>query len=281
VALADNRQPSASYVQNGLGQRVIKVNKATGETLHYHYDLSGRLLAESTDKGQVIREYLYRDDQLVGLISEGLLYYVHTNHLGAPQLITDSSQQVVWAADYMPFGEAAVTVNQLENPIRFPGQYYDGEMGTHYNYYRNYDPSLGRYIQSDPIGLEGGLNRYGYVDGNPLVYIDPDGLRGVPALPPRIIRLYPNGRKSRATHDALSSLPDNVGAFPTGKSGGGACGPIFGCSLPWIEVEVCDCPNLEVSNSCRSPSELSFRADKRSDPSCFCYKKRIVDTSRL
>jgi RHS repeat-associated protein len=60
----------------------------------------------------------------------------------------------------MPFGEAMVTVSKIENPIRFSGQYYDGETGTRYNYYRNYDPSLGRYIQSDPIGLEDGLVRY-------------------------------------------------------------------------------------------------------------------------
>jgi RHS repeat-associated protein len=81
----------------------------------------------------------------------------------------------VWSADYLPFGEAAVTGTQ-EVYSRFPGQYYDEETGLYYNYFRDYDPSLGRYLQSDPIGLQGGLNTYGYVGGNPLKYIDPLGL---------------------------------------------------------------------------------------------------------
>ena len=88
----------------------------------------------------------------------------------------DEQQNVVWKAQYDAFGEANIEVEQVEFNLRFPGQYYDGETGTHYNYYRDYDPSLGRYVQSDPIGLRGGINTYGYVLQNPVMLIDPFGL---------------------------------------------------------------------------------------------------------
>ena len=75
-----------------------------------------------------------------------------------------------------PFGEKQVTTNTLDNDARFPGQYLDKETGLHYNYFRDYDPTIGRYIQSDPIGLQGGVNTYGYVRGNPLRFVDTLGL---------------------------------------------------------------------------------------------------------
>ena len=85
--------------------------------------------------------------------------YVHSDRLGTPQVLTDEQQRIVWRADYRPFGEAEIdedpdgdgTAVQLQ--LRFPGQYQDPATGLYYNYYRDYDPSLGRYVQSDPLGL--------------------------------------------------------------------------------------------------------------------------------
>jgi len=103
-------------------------------------------------------------------------YYFHTDHLGTPQVVTDVDQRVVWQGEYDPFGKAVETVNTVEQNLRFPGQYLDRETALHYNYFRDYNPSLGRYIHSDPIGLQGGLNTYAYVGGNPVIYTDPYGL---------------------------------------------------------------------------------------------------------
>jgi RHS repeat-associated protein len=93
--------------------------------------------------------------------------------------MTDASGTVVWEAGYMPFGEARVLVADIVNNLRFPGQYFDAETGFHYNRHRYYDPDTGRYLTPDPIGLEGGLNLYVYVDGNPVNWVDPEGLNAV------------------------------------------------------------------------------------------------------
>ncbi|RJP74810.1 MAG: RHS repeat-associated core domain-containing protein, partial [Desulfobacteraceae bacterium] len=89
------------------------------------------------------------------------------------------SGTVVWAADYDPFGTATVMVSAVENNMRLPGQYYDSETGLHYNYHRYYDPSIGRYLTPDPIGLDGGINLYAYVSGNPVNFSDPYGLDAI------------------------------------------------------------------------------------------------------
>ena len=109
--------------------------------------------------------------------SSGLsVYYIHSDHLNTAQVITDAAQQVVWMANYEPFGKIAQGQNNsIEHFSRFPGQYIDFETGLYYNYFRDYDPSIGRYIQSDPIGLEGGINTYAYVGGNPMKFSDPTG----------------------------------------------------------------------------------------------------------
>ena len=108
--------------------------------------------------------------------AQGAVYYYHNDHLSTPQILTDDSGAVAWRAAYEPFGEAQISVENVENNLRFPGQYFDQEVGLHYNYFRTYDPTTGRYLESDPIGLNGGLNTYGYVSGNPLSFTDPFGL---------------------------------------------------------------------------------------------------------
>lgn len=108
--------------------------------------------------------------------AESQLYFVHTDHLGTPQVVTDNNQNVVWKGEYTPFGEVKEVVSTLDQNVRFPGQFFDQETGLHYNYFRDYDPSLGRYVQSDPIGLDGGINTYGYAYQNPISSYDTYGL---------------------------------------------------------------------------------------------------------
>ena len=74
-----------------------------------------------------------------------------------------------------PFGELAALTASIAQPLRLPGQYADGETGLHQNWWRDYDPSLGRCLQADPIGLAGGANLYGYANANPVSYVDRDG----------------------------------------------------------------------------------------------------------
>ncbi len=125
---------------------------------------------------------------------EDKFYYFHNDHLGTPQLITDQNGTIVWSANYKPFGEATITTKTISNPFRFPGQYYDNETGLHCNYFRYYDPGIGRYLRVDPshsvqprgsgipyllpslfdTSLE--LNPYHYATNNPVNGIDPVGL---------------------------------------------------------------------------------------------------------
>lgn len=109
-------------------------------------------------------------------------HFVHFDHLGTPRRVTDQNQTVVWRWDSTPFGVSqpdedpdgnseAFTLN-----LRFPGQYYDSESGLHYNYFRTYDPGIGRYIESDPIGLLGGLNAFEYAKSDPVHFFDSRGL---------------------------------------------------------------------------------------------------------
>jgi len=165
---------TTNYAFNGKGERVKKTGVVT--TL-YHYDESGNLLFESNTSNVIQREYIWLGDQRIAMTEESNLYFTHTDHLGTPQILTDATTAaIVWQADYKPFGETTIITATIENNLRFPGQYYDGESQLHYNYFRDYDSSTGRYVESDPIGLTAGMNTYMYVLSNPLRNIDIFGL---------------------------------------------------------------------------------------------------------
>jgi RHS repeat-associated protein len=110
------------------------------------------------------------------------MYYIHPDHLNTPRLIADSTGRTVWRWDQgEPFGNDVPNNNPsgagaFDFPLRFPGQYFDRETNLAYNAMRDYDPGIGRYVQSDLIGLSGGLNTFLYVNGNPILFADPTGL---------------------------------------------------------------------------------------------------------
>jgi RHS repeat-associated protein len=167
----------AEYACDGFGRRVKKT--VGSETVLFHYDYDGNLISETDGSGSPLRDYIYLNGEPVAMKLYGDqagIYYFINDHLGTPQKVTDTSGTVVWEAGYMPFGEARILIADIENNLRFPGQYYDSGTGLHYNYHRYYDPDTGRYLTPDPIGLEGGINLYAYVDGNPVNWVDFYGL---------------------------------------------------------------------------------------------------------
>jgi RHS repeat-associated protein len=108
------------------------------------------------------------------------MYYVHADHLDRPVMMTNLAGANVWSAVWSPFGAAFSITGSLTENQRFPGQWFQIESGLHWNWHRHYDPSTGRYLQPDPMGLAtlltDGASVYGYARHSPLVWLDPSGL---------------------------------------------------------------------------------------------------------
>jgi RHS repeat-associated protein len=177
---------TANY--NGRGERVSKVTSVLGSVTQsvFAYDELGQLVGDYDPvTGARQSEYIYLDGTPVGLLQgSSTLYYVETDQLSTPRVVVQpgastSTDSVVWKWAYLSnaFGENVPSPQAITFNLRFPGQYYDAGVAQHYNYFRDYEPGTGRYVESDPIGLFGGsYSSYVYASGSPLIYIDPFGL---------------------------------------------------------------------------------------------------------
>jgi RHS repeat-associated protein len=142
----------ATYEYNALSQRVVKKTPDGGTTVFVYSSVTGQLLEEYNKQTKVKRDYIYAEGKLIAFIENNILVYVITDHLNAPQMLLDSTGRNIWSATYDAFGKATITAtNNMKLNLRADGQYEDSETGLYYNWYRYYNPSLGRYITSNRL----------------------------------------------------------------------------------------------------------------------------------
>jgi RHS repeat-associated protein len=180
ISYARTGDASQTNGYNGMDERVV----VTSGTVirRFVYDPDGRVVGEyGTSATNVIAERIWMTPETndagmfggddgtggyapIAVVIGTTLRWVHANHMGVPQLHTSNTGAIIATPAYTLPG--------------FPGQFRT-YADLYYNKYRDYDTTTGRYIQADPIGLNGDVNPYLYALGNPLRYIDPLGLRNV------------------------------------------------------------------------------------------------------
>jgi RHS repeat-associated protein len=184
LASAATTSSSATYKYDLQGQRLEKAPPGVNPILYQYGQAAKELLSENDLHSGQTADYIYLNGRPIGEVNptNGKLYYTHTDNLGTPQKLTDSTKAVVWSATYQPFGGTVSFSGTLTNQnLRLPGQYFDAETTMNHNGFRDYAAGLTRYVESDPIGLRGGMNTYQYVKGNPYKFTDRSGLVGCPS----------------------------------------------------------------------------------------------------
>jgi RHS repeat-associated protein len=171
----------ANYTYDGFQKLRVKTLTSPAQTTHYVWDTFGHVIAETS--GSFTREYIWLGDTPLAINEGATLSYVHPDHLDRPIAMTTSGgPAVAWSAKYDPFGNVVTITNPTAMPLRFPGQYFQIEDGLSYNWHRNYDPTLGRYSQADPLGFVDGPGVYNYAGGSPAMKVDPKGLAEAGAI---------------------------------------------------------------------------------------------------
>jgi RHS repeat-associated protein len=194
----------ASYTYDAMGRQAIRpLTSPTPVTIHSVFDSDGRRIAEYNEtSGALIREYVWNGWDPVAVIEGGVISFVRTDHIGRPVFATNASGVKVWTATYQPFGGVHTSTGALPS-ARFPGQWFQSESGLHQNWMRDYDPTTGRYLEADPLGLVDGASVYGYAAQNPMTNADPRG--------EQVIILRPGVRVSPGTRPWAPRGPFDIG----------------------------------------------------------------------
>jgi RHS repeat-associated protein len=228
----------SQYQYNGKGERVRKY-KGTTDQSRYLYNDGGQLLVQNriVSGTTTTQEMIWLDDMPIGVSQNNVLHGILTDHLNSPRAVFElASQTKVWRWDAVDdaFGEKLAVQDPDGNAVnfvfdmRFPGQLFDSESGTHYNRYRDYEAAGGRYVQSDPIGLKGDISTYAYVSNNSLRYYDSRGLQKSPIRQtgrsprdPNLNRpnrqIGPPATNSNAENN-FAAVSEMLGAFPAASA---------------------------------------------------------------
>ena len=185
-----NSSVTVKNYHDPLGRRLWK--EVNGVRTYFQYSDEG-VIAEFNHQGEVVKEYgflpgsLWTTNPVFQLTSDEYYWYLN-DHMGTPQKLVSNTGSEVWFARYSAFGDSSSQVNNVTNNLRLPGQYYMEETQTHYNYFRDYAPSIGRYYQVDPIRFNGGINFYQFGLANPINNPDPHGLNPVYRFGKQMVR---------------------------------------------------------------------------------------------
>ena len=215
-----------SYTYDALGERIAKVSGSASE--RYGYDEGQRLLSE---QGATNRDYVWMGGIPVANVdtsgATSTIAYVTADQLGTPRVITDARGNTLWQWAYQgnAWGEVVPAGTGYTYNLRFLGQYFDAETGLNYNAHRDYDSTVGRYVQSDPLGLTGGISTYAYVLSNPLRFTDRRGLDDPCLYTANACGLGPDASVDpNAGCDGTSGTPTDPHFYRNTSAGVGAVG---------------------------------------------------------
>ncbi|MDY0980015.1 RHS repeat-associated core domain-containing protein [Stenotrophomonas sp. CFBP8994] len=199
-----------TYTYNDRGERVL-IASTSGDAQLTMYDEGGQWLGNYGAIGEPLQQAVWLGNYpvaIIDVVGSNEMFYVQPDHLGTPRAVVDSQRDVAiweWSNRSEVFGNQAPNHDPdgdgvaFKLTLRFPGQQATEASGLFYNYHRDYDPASGRYSQSDPAGLRGGISTYGYVEGNSVSNYDPKGLSSIsrtykpsPYLPPSSGPVHPD-----------------------------------------------------------------------------------------